>query len=566
MKLTVTSILLLLLTFPAVSSAAEARLDSVRVDGTDALSRAEVMGALLSRPGGVLNDGLVQHDRETLAGYLRERGWWNAEVEAAADSVNGKRILTFRAIPGRRACFGRLEVRLDAPVPGIERKEYAETVGKPFTREDLDRVTGGLLFQLAERGYPGAEVLPRLEARGDTVDVALTVLPGVRARVDSIAVRGLKVTKDHIVRRELERLRGQLVSPEVTATARAAIGRLRFVRTAGDPVVEYTEQGRALLAVPLEEGSRGSFDGAFGYQPATGGGSGEIVGKVDLGLENLFGTGRALRLHWENLGANTEDMEIGYSEPWALGLPVSLTGSFAQERRENLGYTQTLFTAGAGYDLGRIHASAGVRHERTSADSLASAAATGIEAGASWNALDDLSNPRSGLRYSGAWSSLRKRYRFGARERVTLTRAALSVDNYIPAARNQTVAVLLSYRRVDAGKRVLDPADRFWIGGASSLRGYREQIFPASAALLSTLEYRFLTGGSSRVFVFTDIGHLWNRVRTGERTATTSITRIGYGFGLRIQSKAGTLGFDYGLGKGDGPGDGKLHVRLSTEF
>jgi len=55
-------------------------------------------------------------------------------------------------------------------------------------------------------------------------------------------------------------------------------------------------------------------------------------------------------------------------------------------------------------------------------------------------------------------------------------------------------------------------------------------------------------------------------VRSGDAYGKKNLTRIGYGFGLRLESRAGTLGFDYGLGKGDSPGQGKLHVRLSAEF
>ena len=43
-------------------------------------------------------------------------------------------------------------------------------------------------------------------------------------------------------------------------------------------------------------------------------------------------------------------------------------------------------------------------------------------------------------------------------------------------------------------------------------------------------------------------------------------TLTGYGFGVRLTSRAGILGFDYGLGRGDSPGEGKLHVRVSTAF
>jgi outer membrane protein insertion porin family len=437
--------------------------------------------------------------------------------------------------------------------------------GKPFARSVLDSLALGILGILSEEGYPDAGIAPQLTMREGGVDVVLRVEPGAQARVDSIAVRGLTLTRDRVIRRELAHLRGRPVTPGLIAEARAALDRLGFVRVEADPAMEYSPRG-SLLAVRLAEGSRGSFDGALGYQPAGDGGSGEMVGKVDLSVLNLFGTGRSARLRWENLGKDTEDMEFRWEEPWAFGLPLDISASFAQERRDAQGFTQTLLSADAGRNLGRLHARAGIRHERTSADSLTSSGATGIEAFASWSALDTSLNPRSGLQYSVSWSALRKSYRFGSGGKTALTRTILSFDHYLPVFTGQTAALLLGYRRVDTGKDVPDPADRFWLGGASSLRGYREKVFPADRALLASLEYRFLTGETSRVFLFTDIGHLWNRERSGDRTVTRTLTRVGYGFGLRLQSRAGTLGFDYGLGKGDSPGQGKLHVRLTTEF
>ncbi|MHB9027979.1 MAG: BamA/OMP85 family outer membrane protein [Candidatus Latescibacterota bacterium] len=525
----------------------------------------DLYGALLSRPGGMLNEGLIAHDRTALADKLHERGWWNAAVEAEADSLAGKRILTFRVSPGWPVRFGKVRVESPENVSGLRKGAGDGLSGKPFARSALDSLALGILAALSDEGYPDAEVTPQLAAGGETVDVLLRVTPGAQARVDSIAVRGLTITKDRIIRRELSPLLGRPVTPGLLAEARTVLDRLGFVRVEADPAVEYSERG-SLLAVRLSEGSRGAFDGALGYQPASDGGSGEMVGKVDLSVLNLFGTGRSARLRWENLGKDSEDMEFRWEEPWVFGLPFDVSGSFAQERRDAQGFTRTLLAADVGRNLGRLHARAGIRHERTSADSLTSSGATGVEAFASWSALDSPLNPRSGLKYSASWSALRKSYRFGNGGKTALTRAEFSFDHYLPSFSGQTAALLLSYRRVDTGKDVPDPADRFWLGGASSLRGYREKVFPADRALLASLEYRFLTGEASRVFLFTDIGHLWNRERSGDITVTRTLTRIGYGFGLRLHSRAGTLGFDYGLGKGDSPGQGKLHVRLSTEF
>jgi outer membrane protein assembly factor BamA len=544
-----------------------ARVDSVLVTGIEGIPRTDIEHILLSKPGGILNDGLIEHDSTALSEYLHEQGWWNASVASSVDtSKAGRTLLIFSIAAGKQVKFGSIILYIPEGIRRVVKEPPPNLYGKPFTRPSLDSLAREIVTGLADNGYPGASVDPKLTSHGDTLDVVLQVNPGIKAHVDSISIQGLTVTKDVTVRRVLSRFHGRDISPELLSEVRAVVGRMRFLRLSSDPSIDYSDAGRGILLVKMEEGSQGTFDGVLGYQPAASGSGGELVGKVDLGLANLFGSGRSTNVRWENLGNKSSDLELHYEEPWVLGFPVNATGAFSQEDRQAQGYTRTLFSAGIGHTLGRLQGNAGFRYEKVSSDSTRSYGASGIEAGISWNAVDNPLNPRSGARYSASWSTVVKNYRFGAGARTSLTRTELGMDNYIPTYFNQNVALLLSYRDVTSGNGLLDPSDRFWLGGASTLRGYRERIFPAVRALISTVEYRFLTGEASRVFVFVDTGYLQDRVQSGEETVTQSITRIGYGFGLRLQSKAGVLGFDYGLGKGDSPGEGKLHVRLSTEF
>lgn len=42
--------------------------------------------------------------------------------------------------------------------------------------------------------------------------------------------------------------------------------------------------------------------------------------------------------------------------------------------------------------------------------------------------------------------------------------------------------------------------------------------------------------------------------------------KLGYGVGLRVASRLGRVGVDYGLAAGEGPLDGRIHLRLEAEF
>ncbi|MBA7584220.1 hypothetical protein ES708_26173 [subsurface metagenome] len=249
-----------------------------------------------------------------------------------------------------------------------------------------------------------------------------------------------------------------------------------------------------------------------------------------------------------------------------FGQPYNGAVSFLQEEREQQGFIRTSFTTSVGRSIGSLHGDIGFRYEKVSGDSLHSSSATGVEAGISWTSLDNPGNPSSGLRLSGIWSMVMKKYRFESGEQNRLDRTELDLDHFLPTAPRQTAAILVRYRSVNAPLSNLGPSDRYWLGGAATIRGYRERILPALKAIWTSLEYRYLTGETSRAFVFADIGYTMNKVHSQGDILKKTRTVAGYGFGLRVRSRAGTLGFDYGLSKGDSPGEGKLHVRLTTDF
>ena len=71
----------------------------------------------------------------------------------------------------------------------------------------------------------------------------------------------------------------------------------------------------------------------------------------------------------------------------------------------------------------------------------------------------------------------------------------------------------------------------------------------------------------SRFFVFVDGGYVRSRTRGADDDVNTTHTwAAGWGAGLRANTAAGLLGIDFGWGRKDSFGEGKIHVRLETAF
>lgn len=99
-------------------------------------------------------------------------------------------------------------------------------------------------------------------------------------------------------------------------------------------------------------------------------------------------------------------------------------------------------------------------------------------------------------------------------------------------------------------------SEKFRFGGASSLRGYREQQFAAGWMLLTQLELRYHTGAANSFYLFSDAGlfdSLDNRL-------------LSAGFGINQRTPVGLLRLEYALNRNDSPGRGKIHVRIEGDF
>jgi outer membrane protein insertion porin family len=112
----------------------------------------------------------------------------------------------------------------------------------------------------------------------------------------------------------------------------------------------------------------------------------------------------------------------------------------------------------------------------------------------------------------------------------------------------------------------MDVSDLFRLGGASTLRGYREGQFLGSRVVWTNLEYRFLVAPRSFFYGFVDIGYIVQPVIAAVNMNASEQSKIGYGIGVRMDSGIGLIGVSFALGEGDTFSTSKIHIRLINEF
>lgn len=561
-------------------------VQSVRIIGNRHFSRAELAEAAGLKSGRPLPGGWPLRPVGLVLDRYRADGFFSASIDSIRlERLDTRRIrVEIQMHEGRRAEVGRFELTgTDESELNILRPMLDLKNGSPFNESALKRDVDRILSHCEDAGHPLASVsVQSLEPSGDgdagRLDIRLDVRTGPVVLIRSVRPEGNTLTRSRVIIRETRLKPGIPFRLRDVRAARENLQKLGFFREASEPRIRFSGDS-AEVVFPVQEGSTNSFDGVVGYNPPKMEDErGYFTGRLEFGFQNLFGTGRRLDAYWEKKDRRTQTIRFGYEEPWLLGLPVFPGLRFSQEIRDTT-YVERAWQVSA-----RVvpwpALSAGIEAGRRQVlpDSIGSAllrvprsSTWFVTAALDYNTLDDLFNPRKGIRYRttalfGRKSNLGPAFLIaedGLIPGTNTRQVSIDAEILMPTLARQSVYVGLHGRDVRTGEKALPLADQIRFGGSMTVRGYEEDAFRGSTTAWVNLEYRYLFGRRSRAFVFADAGSYQRREASGDLVRGT---KIGWGIGIRLETKLGVMGVDYGLGEGDGLSQGKVHVGLKNAF
>ena len=576
--------LLVAVAFGKASAGQPATILSIEVRGIQHRSERDILGTMELKPGGPFSPEALRQDISTvLQSYLRA-GYLKAEVSApellySQDSSQVGLVLQIRE--GQQTELGAIAIsgnsHFDTPTL-LNRLDLQ--ADRPLTGSALERYIERLVDLYEENGHPFVRVEPgafRFNDEGD-LDLRLRIDEGPLLRIGAISPRGNETTKRQVIVRETRLRRGEPYRQSKIEGARRRLQSLGYFSDVSPLSIESVRGDTVNLAVDIREGKTHSLNGLIGYMPQQKNRKGYLTGLVDLSVANLLGTGRQMDVFWHRRDPSSSTLSFGYSEPWVWGTPLRLDGHLEQIDQDST-YIQTVARVGLGADLtDRLSGGLQAAWERVIPDSgggtfLARSTTYTVGARAAYDTRDHPVNPRRGLYYRTSVDYGRKRNRatasFTPRQRkVRTAKFTLDLEHFIPTFSRQTIAVALHGREFRSREKPVPVAEHFRLGGATSLRGFREDQFSGTRLAWASIEYRYLVTSASRLFLFIDVGSYFREQidpGTEDREVVDRGT-FGYGLGFRVPSKAGTIGLDFGLGQGDSFSQGKIHVRLENRF
>ena len=556
---------------PRPSTAADTqgpRVVDVSVRGAESVPDRLVRSILVPDASAPFDPDALPVRADSLLSVLAARGRPFAKASIAwSDSAGGVQLDVLLE-EGRQARLDTLVIaRATAAAfePGAM-PERAQGLGSGSVLDaaGVEAEIAGVLDSYRAAGRPLAVVSPGEVVDGaDGLALTLVVDEGPLVRFGDLAVRGNTVTKHHVIERETGIARGDVYDGRRVERIRPKLEKLGIFESVEDPVVAFdASAGLAIVGLEVAEGPASSVSGVLGYDASDVEGGGEVTGLVDVALGNIAGTGRQASASWERLRAGHTTAAFSYTEPWLLGAPLDIGVRGAQSVRDTL-YTTTeadlLVTTRMGERTRVTWSVGGERYVPGSAtEHTTTSARTAL--GADFDGTDAPANPTHGVRLAGTVEYAAKEEEDTGRSERSGTVRLLG-EAFLPVRARQVVALAARLGLVTSTEEDVPFHEQLTLGGATSLRGYREEQFRGTRTALATLEYRFLLTRRSRALAFLDAGYYY---RGGSNYAKD--VKLGYGIGLRAETRLGIIALDYGLGEGDSLLDGKLHVGLSREF
>ena len=265
----------------------------------------------------------LEEDIERIVSLYQDHGYVQMRVERydiALDRPNARVTIIIDIVEGAQYRVGALKLTGVTLLPESElRRQLGFKSGDVFSRSQLRDGARGITDLYSTIGRASADVLPRTEpqAASRTMDVTIEIIEGPEVYVERINITGNARSEDRILRREIPFVEGDLFTLQKMQRARQRLINLGYFETVNVTTQPGTDKTRIIVNVEVTERPTGLFSIGGGYSSVD-----SFVGTLDISQNNFLGRGWQLGLRIR-AGANTQQGQISFTEPWLFDQPLA---------------------------------------------------------------------------------------------------------------------------------------------------------------------------------------------------------------------------------------------------
>ncbi len=534
--------------------------------GNMQISSKEIFNLMSTKTGGFFASDVFSEcdflkDIEKIESLYHKNGFIKALVshDLTFDDANEHVTILISIDEGIKYYVGGISISGNAALSETEFREMLPLKeGDVFNKQDFFEGLNNIRAFYSRNGFLQFKCGYHITHRDEVskADIDISVQEDSSFTINNIIIKGNKKTKDEVIRRLLSvKENGIFDGYKVFMTQRKleGLGYFKKISILTEPTEYYNKKN---LIIEVEEGGTSMFEAGIKYSTAY-----DTSFYAQFDEKNLFG--RAQRLTFKSdIGGRKENISLSFVEPYLFSRNLRLNTDlyltelkiprrYFKERRTggDIGLTAPL----CGYTFGNIayryeeiktfdigpEISDYISPGKTSLGSLT----TGIARDTRDSYLYPLKGSLNSLNFETSADFLGSDYDF--------IKTTAESDFYFNMIGETVFLIRLRGGTVSAlGKEKAPLFERFYLGGASTIRGYEEgEIAPRSggkAMGILNLEYKIpLT--KSKTFIssiFYDIGNSWEKLSDFEDEGL----KRGSGTSLDYNSRFGKMSLIYGYG------------------
>ena len=288
---------------------------------------------------GLLDTKKLEFDTLKIASLYHNHGYIKAVVGEPDIQYEPDRglIITIEIVEGPQYAVSDVQVEGDLILP-VDVLLAELNIGKEefFNREVVRQDTLRLTEIYADEGYAYADIVPMTAEDDENHLVAITykITQGKKVRFERINITGNDITRDKVIRRELNVIEGEYFSAKQLQRSTANLHRLGFFEDVEVQTKKGSREDLMVLDINVKEKRTGAFSVGLGYSTFD-----SVMGTFQISESNFRGYGQTLSAS-ARLGSRTTEFDVRFTEPWLFDKPISAGFGLYSWSREYDEYTR----------------------------------------------------------------------------------------------------------------------------------------------------------------------------------------------------------------------------------